>query len=171
MGIQTECCVIQRTVYLLIVSAAFLAACGPGASDFDEEIGGTGYRLVKTDSRSYWVYPPDGCGPTCPGIPRHVDVLRWNERAIAVRRQVVNDFVCDEDALASEYLNRYEQYVIVLKTNTLIGPMDVGQFEQFHTNNAGLLDGIELLDDSSRVDGDGEVLQARGKCTNPKLLP
>ena len=161
---------IQRTVYLLI-SATFLAACGPGVSDFDEEIGSTGYRLVRTDSRSYWVYPPDGCGPTCPGIPRHVDVLRWNEQAIAVRRQVVNDFACDEDALASEYLNRYEQYVIVLKTNTLIGPMDVGQFEQFRRKNARLLDGLDLLDGSSRFDGGGEVLQARGKCTNPKLLP
>jgi hypothetical protein len=83
----------------------------------------------------------------------------------------VNDFACDEDALASEYLNRYEQYVIVLKTNTLIGPMDVGQFEQFRRKNARLLDGLDLLDGSSRFDGGGEVLQARGKCTNPKLLP
>jgi hypothetical protein len=162
--------VIRRTVYLL-VSATFLAACGPGVSDFDEQIGGTGYRLVRTDSKSYWVYPPDGCGPTCPGIPRHVDVLRWNEQAIAVRRQVVNDFACDEDYLTSEYLNRYEQYVIVLKTNTLIGPMDVVQFEQFQRQNARLLEGIDLLADSSRFDGDGEVLQARGECTNPKLLP
>jgi hypothetical protein len=83
----------------------------------------------------------------------------------------VNDFACDEDYLTSEYLNRYEQYVIVLKTNTLIGPMDVVQFEQFQRQNARLLEGIDLLADSSRFDGDGEVLQARGECTNPKLLP
>jgi 3-phosphoglycerate kinase len=73
--------------------------------------------------------------------------------------------------LASEYLNRFEQYVIVLKTNTLVGPMNVFQFEQFRRQNAALLEGIDLLDESSRFDGGGEVLQARGKCTNPKPVP
>jgi hypothetical protein len=88
--------VIQRTVGLLLL-LTFLTACGPGLSDFTEEIGNTGYLLVRTDSKSYWVYPPDACGPACPGIPLNVDSLRWNERAIAARRQVVNIFMCDED--------------------------------------------------------------------------
>lgn len=158
---------MQRAVYLLI-SAIFLAACGPGVADFDEEIGRTGYHLVRTDSWSYYVYAPDGCGPACPDIDRKVDRLRWNKHAIAIRRQVVNSYACDEGTLTYEALNRYEQYVIVLETNALIGPMDVRQYEQFRRKNAALLDGIELLNETSKFDGHGEVLAGRGKCTNPQ---
>jgi CubicO group peptidase (beta-lactamase class C family) len=150
-----------------LISCALLTACGPGVADYTDRIGNTQYDFASTDSNSGWLFPRKECGPACPAIERNVVRFDWNDQAIAVRRQVVNNYRCDEGFTTSLWLNRYEQYVIVLATNQLIGPMTVAQYRQYERRNANLLNGIELLDENSQFDGNGLRYGTLDDCTNP----
>jgi hypothetical protein len=137
-------------------------------SDYTDRIGTTRYELMRTDSQSHSLHPREECGPRCPSIDRNIDRLRWNESAIAVRRQVVKDYLCDEGFITSQYLNLYQHYVIVLASDKLLGPMSVAEYRAFRAANPTLLEGIELLEDANDFDGRGEPLSSLDHCTNPK---
>lgn len=156
--------------HALILLGGMLAGCGPGIADFTETIGETQYALTRTDSRSYWIYPREGCNPHCPSISLNVEKVRFNESAIAVRRQVVNTYQCDGDHTASQWLNLYEQYVIILGSNDLMGPMNVAEYQAYAANNPTLLADIDLLDKTELFDGGGEPLSDLGHCANAKPL-
>jgi hypothetical protein len=136
-------------------------------TDYTDRIGNTQYQFSRTDSRSHSLFPREECGPNCPSIERNIDRIDWNDRAIAVRRQVVDNYQCDEGFMTSLWLNRYEQYVIVLGTNQLFGPMTVAQYQEFERHNAALLEGVQLLDANSQFDGDGARYSTLEHCTNP----
>jgi hypothetical protein len=87
--------------------------------------------------------------------------------AIAVRRQVVNDYRCDAGNITSEYLNRYEQYVLRLDKNELIGPMSGAEYQAYTASHSAIMKGIDALTESHSFDGDGQVLNPRGACENP----
>jgi hypothetical protein len=147
--------------------AVLAAACGPGVTDYTERVGNTHYEFSRTGSKSHWLSPRKECGPSCPSIHRNIDRFDWNDQVIAVRRQIVNNFRCDDGSITSLWLNKYEQYVIILATNELVGPMSVAEFQEFQVRNPELLDDIRLLDENSSFDGAGQKLSTLDGCTNP----
>ncbi len=68
----------------------------------------------------------------------------------------------------SQYFATYQEYIIILATNKLIGPMTVAQYDDFVAKNSTLLAGINLLEKSDRFDGSGIPLSELGTCTNPR---
>lgn len=155
---------VRQAIVFLAISAA---ACGPGFSDFSDRIGDTKYTYWHNGSKSNSLSPRTECGPKCPSIEENIVRLAWNEHVIAARRQVVNYYHCDEDYVVSQHLNLYEQYVIVLESNDLIGPMSVAQYEDFRRQNPALLDGLELLDENNNFNGNGLRYGDLRGCTNP----
>ena len=153
---------IANLVFVVVVSG-----CGPGVADFEERIGDTPYVFVSTSSTSNSITPRADCSPACPTIEIDVDRFDWNEHAIAARRQVVNHYRCKEGWITSVRLNRFEQYVIILATNELVGPMTVAQYQDYSRQHASLLTGIELLDVNSSFDGGGEKMDKLNDCTDP----
>lgn len=152
---------------LLGLVCAAASGCGPGCSDYAAPIGSTNYFIDHTDSRSAWLYPSETCGAHCPSIPNRIDWVRAGDRAIAVRRQVVNYYRCGEGYITSEVLNRFEQYVIELDGDLLHGPMSATEYLAFVASHQRLMEGIDPLSPARLFDGQGEVLHGRGACTDP----
>lgn len=121
--------------------------------DFNDQIGSSNYQLVRTDSKSYWLYPSNQCGAGCPSIERHIVKMRYTERAIAARRQIVADYRCPDGSIHSDYTPRYRQYVIDLASNALHGPLTVAQYDKFVATHPQLAAGLNLLDADERFDG------------------
>ncbi len=58
------------------------------------------------------------------------------------------------------HMDRYEQYVILLSSNRLIGPMTVTQYQEFVTFNPELMQGIDdLLEKDDMRNGSGLPLR------------
>jgi hypothetical protein len=152
--------------FAVLALAALTTAC-PGLEDYVERIGDTQYNFSRTGANVHWVMPRDECDLSCPVIWPNVVRFDWNDAAIAVRRQVINVYQCDGESRDYERLNRYEQYVILLASNRLVGPMTVAQYREYQNRNAALLDGIALLDEDNMFDGDGKVLSTLKHCVNP----
>lgn len=74
---------------------------------------------------------------------------------IAVRRQVVKLYRCDGPMVTSQRLNSYQQYVILLNSNRLVGPMSSAAYLAFVRENPVEMAGIDLLSEKDRIDGNG----------------
>lgn len=155
---------------LAVLSLLMLVGCGPGCSDYSENIAGGNYTFNRTDSKSHWLFPTDKCGVGCPSIHRNIVRIRTNENVIAMRRQVVEEYECEENYISSKYYNLYEQYVIILNTNELVGPMNIAEYQKFAQENKSILKGIQLLTEENRFNGGGEVLKDLGQCTNAEKI-
>jgi len=152
-----------------IASLLFLlAGCSPGMLDYTDRIDDTNYNITRTDSQSHWLYPNADCGNGCPSISSDVVKYRSNKSAIAVRRQVVKLYFCDGPMVTSQRLNSYQQYVILLRSNRLVGPMSSAAYLTFVKENPVEMAGIDLLSEKDRIDGNGAPLNSIDHCRNAK---
>ena len=144
--------------------------CGPGVSDYTSRVGSTSYEVAVTDSENTWLYPRRECGSKCPSIQSNVVWVKAGPEALAVRRQVVQYYKCQEGFISGEILNRYEEYVIGLANNDLHGPMTGAEYQSFVAEHPKAMVGIEAVPATALYDGRGEVLKPMGRCTNPKPI-
>lgn len=145
-----------------------VAGCGPGMLDYTDRIGDTKYDITRTDSKSHRLLPNSDCGKGCPSISRDILAYRSNKFVIAVRRQVVQDYFCEGPAMTSQYLNSYEQYVILLESNKLVGPMNIAVYKAFVKDHPLEMADIDLLSETDQIDGNGTPLNTIHDCKNAR---
>ena len=156
--------------HLLVVVLLFvIGGCGPGVSDFNEDIGKTGYRFEWTDSINKAIRPDQSCGLHCPSIEPKVIAYDANPNLIAAVRQDVNYYYCKEDYISLVITADLAYWVIDLNQHQLIGPMTERKFSDLRLAHSREYEGIKLptLSEAAKYMTAPRPLS---ECSDPKLV-
>lgn len=137
----------EKIGILILFIFLILTQCGPGMLDFNERIGNTKYYYSYVDGVNKYIWRKSDNEEI---VKLSVLNYKHNNQYIIAYRQVAKFYMCDESVINVAILNKYEYWIINLKSDLITGPLDKKSFYEL-VNKDNFLKSINLKDfDSSK---------------------
>lgn len=158
---------IFKPSYFLFV-AAMIHGCGPGLTDYEENIGNTGLRYVDVNTLSKMIVRKESEGGMVQIVGPTIISYKEHRGYIAGVRQVVNHYVCDGPSSAVEILDEYEYFVV----DTEFGISIYSEYSEFKKHAEKLAFKSSVINDLELVNHleDKVIEKSLGECVNPMRL-